>query len=54
MSASSEKIDVDQPLWDQSRYIGRWKHFAFITDCRTTIVPEKELFDAKDLCANYK
>ncbi|XP_076231100.1 sideroflexin-2-like [Calliopsis andreniformis] len=54
MSTSNERIDVDQPLWDQSSYIGRWKHFAFITDARTTIVPEKKLWEARDLCKEYK
>lgn len=53
-SNGEDKFDIDQPLWDQSNYIGRWKHFAFITDWRTIIVPEKKLWEAKQLCEDYK
>ncbi|XP_076228965.1 sideroflexin-2-like [Nomia melanderi] len=48
------KIDIDQPLWDQSTYIGRWKHYAFISDCRTIIEPKKKLLEAKQFCENYR
>ncbi|XP_015435088.1 PREDICTED: LOW QUALITY PROTEIN: sideroflexin-2-like [Dufourea novaeangliae] len=51
---SNDKIDIDQPLWDQSTYIGRWKHYAFITDCRTVIVPREKLLTAKQLCEDYR
>ncbi|XP_046750357.1 sideroflexin-2-like [Diprion similis] len=49
-----ERINVDEPLWDQESYIGRWKHFAFITDCRTIFYNEERLCEAKKLCEDYK
>ncbi|XP_076294601.1 sideroflexin-2-like [Lasioglossum baleicum] len=49
-----DKIDIDQPLWDQSTYIGRWKHYAFISDTRIVFVPTQRLLEAKQLCEDYK
>jgi hypothetical protein len=51
---SVSRIDVDKPLWSQDTYLGRWKHYAFITDCRTVFVPENKLWEAKKLCEDYK
>lgn len=48
------RIDVDKPLWNQDTYFGRWMHYAFISDCRTILVPEKKLWEAKKLCEDYK
>ncbi|XP_012522170.2 sideroflexin-2-like [Monomorium pharaonis] len=53
-SESKSRIDIDNPLWSQDTYLGRWKHYAFITDCRTVIVPKSELWEAKKLCEDYK
>ncbi|OAD57932.1 Sideroflexin-3 [Eufriesea mexicana] len=49
-----EKIDIDKPLWDQSTYIGRLKHFAFITDFRMIFESKKRLREAKQFCDDYK
>ncbi|XP_012281330.1 sideroflexin-2 [Orussus abietinus] len=49
-----ETINVDQPLWPQDTYLGRWRHFAFITDCRTILVSTEKLLAAKKLCEDYK
>lgn len=49
-----EKIDIDKPLWDQSTYIGRWRYFTFISDCRMIFVRTKELRKAKQFCDDYK
>ncbi|XP_018406728.1 PREDICTED: sideroflexin-1-like [Cyphomyrmex costatus] len=48
------RIDIDKPLWSQDTYLGRWMHYAFITDCRTVLVPENKLWEAKKLCEDYK
>ncbi|XP_043497155.1 sideroflexin-2-like [Polistes fuscatus] len=48
-----ERINIDESLWDQNTYIGRWKQMAFISDFRTIFVPEKKLFEAKQLCHDY-
>ncbi|XP_033231897.1 sideroflexin-2-like [Belonocnema kinseyi] len=53
-SGDFELIDVDKPLWDQETYLGRLRHFAFITDIRTVIVPSEKLLEAKQLLAEYK
>ncbi|KOX69539.1 Sideroflexin-3 [Melipona quadrifasciata] len=49
-----EKFDIDKPLWDQSTYTGRLKHFAFITDYRMIFVNDQKLREAKQFCDNYK
>lgn len=54
MDASFERIDVDKPLWDQSTFVGRFKHFAWMTDFRTCITGEKDLDDAKELVEKYR
>lgn len=51
---SEDRIDVDKPLWSQDTYFGRWMHYAFITDCRTVLVPTSKLWEAKKLCEDYK
>jgi hypothetical protein len=53
-SKSEDRIDIDKPLWNQNTYFGRWMHYAFITDCRTILVPESKLWEAKKLCEDYK
>lgn len=54
MACSKPRIDITQPLWNQNTFIGRVKHFAFITDPRTVIVSDSELDAAKDLYMKYK
>lgn len=51
---TNERLDLDKPLWDQSTFAGRWKHFAWVTDFRTCIVPEEEIIAAKNLCEDYR
>lgn len=50
----NKKFDIDKPLWDQSTYTGRLKHFAFITDYRMIFVNDQKLREAKQFCDNYK
>ncbi|XP_018346995.1 PREDICTED: sideroflexin-2-like [Trachymyrmex septentrionalis] len=52
--ADESRIDVDNPLWSQDTYLGRWMHYNFISDCRTILVPENKLWEAKKLCEDYK
>ncbi|XP_043267270.1 sideroflexin-2 isoform X2 [Venturia canescens] len=51
---ATERIDLSKPLWDQSTFIGRWKHFAWVTDSRSCIASERELLAAKKLCEDYR
>ncbi|KAJ0183109.1 hypothetical protein K1T71_001085 [Dendrolimus kikuchii] len=55
MTMSVEKrIDITKPLWDQSTFMGRFRHFAFISNPLLSLVPEKELYEAKELYLKYK
>lgn len=47
MSLSS--LDIDAPRWDQSTFTGRLKHFFNITDCRTALLSDSRLDEAKAL-----
>ncbi|XP_014477890.1 PREDICTED: sideroflexin-2 [Dinoponera quadriceps] len=51
---TSERLDLDKPLWDLNSFVGRWKYFAWMTDFRTCVVPESQLLDAKNLCEQYR
>ncbi|EFA12262.2 sideroflexin-2 [Tribolium castaneum] len=49
-----ERLNIDGPLWDQSTFVGRFKHFLWVTDPRTCIVSEEELDKAKILVEQYR
>ncbi|XP_048485463.1 sideroflexin-2 [Plutella xylostella] len=49
-----KRIDITQPLWDQSTFYGRFKHFAFISNPLLSLVGDKELQEAKELYNKYK
>uniref|UniRef100_A0A3Q3ANV6 Sidoreflexin n=1 Tax=Kryptolebias marmoratus TaxID=37003 RepID=A0A3Q3ANV6_KRYMA len=42
-------FDIDAPRWDQSTFTGRLKHFFNITDCRTALLSDARLDEAKAL-----
>ncbi|XP_041980195.1 sideroflexin-2 [Aricia agestis] len=52
--AVERRIDITQPLWDQATFVGRFKHFAYISNPLLSLVPEKELYEAKELYFKYK
>lgn len=52
--AKEERIDITQPLWDQSTFSGRVRHFAFITDPRTIFATNTDLENAKTLYQQYR
>lgn len=54
MSSSSDRIKIDEPLWDQSTFLGRFKHFLFITDPRSCVVSDEKLYEAKTLVEQYR
>lgn len=49
-----DRINLDQPLWDQGRFVGRFKHFLWVTDPRTCVVGSKKLIEAKTLLEQYR
>uniref|UniRef100_A0A8C9VST6 Sidoreflexin n=1 Tax=Scleropages formosus TaxID=113540 RepID=A0A8C9VST6_SCLFO len=42
-------FDIDAPRWDQGTFMGRLWHFFSITDCRTALLPDARLDEAKAL-----
>lgn len=48
------RIDVDKPLYDLSTFVGRFRHFAWMTDPRTVILPSAKLIQAKQLLESYR
>jgi len=50
----SERINVDKPLWDQATFIGRFKHFAWMTSPLTCINSTSQLEEAKNLVQQYR
>ncbi|XP_046385729.1 sideroflexin-2 [Ischnura elegans] len=51
---SQERIDVDRPLWSQDTFLGRAKHFFWVTDPRTALSSNGELDEAKRLVEQYR
>jgi len=50
----AERIDVDSPLWDQSTFVGRFKHFAWMTNPILGLSSTKQLTEAKELVQQYR
>ena len=48
------RIKVDEPLWDLSTFVGRLKHFFYVTDPRTVLTSSARLQEAKALLEQYK
>ena len=42
-----DRINVDAPLWDQSTFLGRFSHFAWMSNPLNGLVPSKDLLAAK-------
>jgi len=53
-SLPNNRVDVEKPLWSQATFIGRLKHFAWMTDFRTVVVSSNKLLEAKTLLEQYK
>eukprot|EP00090_Calanus_glacialis_P027751 TRINITY_DN4401_c0_g1_i2.p1 TRINITY_DN4401_c0_g1~~TRINITY_DN4401_c0_g1_i2.p1 ORF type:complete len:325 (-),score=104.29 TRINITY_DN4401_c0_g1_i2:129-1103(-) len=50
----TERLDVDKPLWDQSTFTGRFKHFAWMTNPLSSLSSTSQLNDAKTLVQEYR
>jgi len=50
----STRIDVDKPLWDQSTFVGRFQHFAWMSNPLNSLVPSNKLMEAKQLVQEYR
>ncbi|KAG8190016.1 hypothetical protein JTE90_000113 [Oedothorax gibbosus] len=49
-----EKININEPRWDQNTYWGRAKHFFTTTNPLNLLVSSSELDKAKDLVIKYR
>jgi len=49
-----ERIDVDAPLWDQTTFYGRFRHFAWMSNPMNGLVSSTKLEEAKSLVIAYK
>lgn len=54
MALVTARWNIDQPLWDQSTYLGRFKHFSWVTDPRLVFYPTHKLMNARELVLAYK
>ena len=52
--AEPGKVNLDEPRYDQSTYMGRAKHFFIITNPLNVFASGKELDEAKSIVENYK
>uniref|UniRef100_A0A1A9ZBX2 Sidoreflexin n=1 Tax=Glossina pallidipes TaxID=7398 RepID=A0A1A9ZBX2_GLOPL len=48
------RIDVDKPLYDVNTFVGRFQHFAWMSDPRTCILSDDKLRQAKTLVEQYR
>lgn len=53
-NASFPGFNIDSPLWDPNTFTGRLKHFFWVTDPRTIVVPTRKLYDARKLVEDYR
>jgi len=51
---ATERIDVDKPLWDQSTFIGRCRHFAWMSNPLNGLNSTATLQNAKTLVESYR
>lgn len=49
-----EKINIDEPRYDQETYVGRAKHFFLTTNPLNLLVSSKTLEEARCLVAKYR
>ena len=52
--ATTSRIDVSQSPYDLTTFLGRLKHFAWVTDPRLTFISTKELEASKNLLQKYQ
>jgi len=48
-----DKIDLSKPKWDQNTYLGRAKHFLFVTNPLNLLLTSKDLDNAKELVEQH-
>ena len=54
MVEAEKSVDLSQPKWDQSNYLGRARHFFSATNPMNLFVTPASLDDAKNLVQRHK
>lgn len=49
-----QKINIDEPRYDQETYVGRAKHFFLTTNPLNLLVSSKRLEEARCLVVKYR
>lgn len=50
----STSINIKEPRWDQSTFLGRAKHFFTVTDPRNILLSNDQLAHAHKIISDYK
>jgi len=51
---TEERIDIDKNMWDQSKFLGRFQYFAWMSNPMNGLVGNQTLLDAKKLLQEYR
>lgn len=50
----STSINIKEPRWDQSTFVGRAQHFFTVTDPRNVLLTNEQLARAHKIISDYK
>jgi hypothetical protein len=54
MPSARSHVNLDEPKYDQSTFMGRAKHFLITTNPLNVLATSKQLDEAKDIVERYR